>query len=134
MSICTCSKGRNSPAHGAISIYFQFLVSLHTGQLRSCPIIRTISALSALAEMFQPLVENLPIAIADYIDYYNNRRIQAKTNASRKIPGSIHDAKLIVQFYRRCPDNWVHITLEALFAGHVPSSGWTECRYFIFAR
>jgi len=29
--------------------------------------------------MFQPLVENLPIAIADYIDYYNNRRIQAKT-------------------------------------------------------
>ena len=37
--------------------------------------VRTISA---LAEMFQPLAENLPIAIADYIDYYN-RRIQAKT-------------------------------------------------------
>ena len=29
--------------------------------------------------MFQPLAANLPIAIADYIDYYNNRRIQAKT-------------------------------------------------------
>ena len=27
MSICTCSKGGNSPAHGAISIYFQFLAS-----------------------------------------------------------------------------------------------------------
>ena len=30
-------------------------------------------------------------------------------DASRKIPGSIHDEKLIIQFYRRCPDNWVHI-------------------------
>ncbi len=39
-------------------------------------------------------------AIADYIDYYNNRRIQAKNkvDASRKIPGSIHDEKLIIQF------------------------------------
>ena len=55
-------------------------------------------------------------------------------DASRKIPGSIHDAKLIVQFYRRCPDNWVHITLEALFVGHAPSSGWAKCKYFIFAR
>ena len=76
MSISTCPIVWISPAHGAISIYFQFLASLHTGQLRSCPIVRTISA---LAEMFQPLAENLPIAIADYIDYYNNRRIQAKT-------------------------------------------------------
>ena len=30
-------------------------------------------------------------------------------DASRKIPGSIHDEKRIIQFYRRCPDNWVHI-------------------------
>ena len=43
--------------------------------------------------------EILSKAIADYIDYCNNRRIQAnKMDASRKIPGSIHDAKLIVQF------------------------------------
>lgn len=36
---------------------------------------------------------------------------QNKMDASRKIPGSIHDAKLIVQFYRLCPENWVHIIL-----------------------
>ena len=37
-------------------------------------------------------------------------------DASRKIPGSIHDEKRIVQFYRLCPENWVHIilALEAL--------------------
>ena len=57
-------------------------------------------------------------------------------DASRKIPGSIHDEKLIIQFYRLCPENWVHIilALEALFIGHAPSSGWAKCRYFIFAR
>ena len=42
--------------------------------------------------------EILSKAIADYIDYCNNRRIQAnKMDASRKIPGSIHAAKLIIQ-------------------------------------
>lgn len=30
-------------------------------------------------------------------------------DASRKIPGSIHDERLIIPFYRLCPVNWVHI-------------------------
>ena len=30
-------------------------------------------------------------------------------DASLEIQGSIHDEKLIVQFKRRCPENWVHI-------------------------
>lgn len=72
--------------------------------------------------------------LLNYCQQQQKNSSQNKMDASRKIPGSIHDAKLIVQFYRRCPDNWVHITLEALFAGHVPSSGWAKCRYFIFAR
>ena len=51
-------------------------------------------------------------AIADDIDYYKQQKnsSQNKMNASRKVPGSIHDVKLIIQFNRQCPENWVHIT------------------------
>ena len=39
-------------------------------------------------------------AIADDIDYYKQQKnsSQNKMDASRKIPGSIHDEKLIIQF------------------------------------
>ena len=36
-------------------------------------------------------------------------------DASRKVPGSIHDVKLIIQFKRQCPENWVHITFGGGF-------------------
>lgn len=42
--------------------------------------------------------ESFQSAVAEYIDYYNNRRIQSKNkmDASLQIQGSIHDAKLII--------------------------------------
>ena len=48
-----------------------------------------------------PSFEAFSKAIADYIDYYNNSRIQAKTKwmpPSKEVQGSIHDGKLIIHF------------------------------------
>ena len=44
-------------------------------------------------------------------------------DASRKIPGSIHDEKLIIQFYRMCPVNWVHISLCTMSGGFSDTLG-----------
>lgn len=44
-------------------------------------------------------------------------------DASRKIPGSIHDEKLIIQFYRLCPVNWVHISLCTMSGGFSDTPG-----------
>ena len=48
------------------------------------------------------------VAIEEYINYYNNKRIQKKNkmDASCKIQGSIHVFRLVNNM---CPGKWVHI-------------------------
>ncbi|MBQ7919904.1 MAG: IS3 family transposase [Lachnospiraceae bacterium] len=61
-------------------------------------------------------------AVKEYIDYYNNERIQAKTKwmSPRKIQGSIHVLCLIHK--SMCPGFWVHITpAKRVFELFIPS-------------
>lgn len=77
-------------------------------------------------------------AIADYIDYYNNRRIQAKTKWMPPVKfreASMMKNELFSSTGAVQKIGYIlFLALEALFVGHVPSSGWARCRYFIFAR
>ena len=77
-------------------------------------------------------------AIADYIDYYNNRRIQAKTKWMP--PVKFREASLMKnELFSSTGAVQIigyHIFsgTGGAFVGHAPSSGWARCRYFIFAR
>ena len=77
-------------------------------------------------------------AIADYIDYYNNRRIQAKTKWMPPVKfreASMMKNELFSSTGAVQKIGYIlFLALEALFVGHAPSSGWARCRYFIFAR
>ena len=75
-------------------------------------------------EMFYGFEKNYPSfdvfskAIADYIDYYNNRRIQAKTKWMPPSNSGKHPClNLNYSFFIQCPENWVHIIYtENLYA------------------
>ena len=57
-----------------------------------------------------PSFEIFSKAIADYIDYYNNRRIQAKTKWMPPLNSGKHPClNLNYSFFIQCPENWVHI-------------------------
>ena len=57
------------------------------------------------------------VAIEEYINYYNNRRIQKKNkmDAPCKIQGSIHVFRLVNNM---CPGKWVHINMRRAFTIH----------------
>ena len=58
-------------------------------------------------EIEYSLFNAFAVAIEDYINYYNNRRIQKnKMDAPCEIQGSIHVFRLVNNM---CPGKWVHI-------------------------
>ena len=61
-----------------------------------------------------PSFNAFTVAIEEYINYYNNKRIQKKNKMDIpcKIQGSIHVFRLVNNM---CPGKWVHITASPLF-------------------
>lgn len=54
--------------------------------------------------------EEFAVAIDEYIDYYNNKRIQAKTKWMPPVKYR-ETSMMSAQLINMCPGFWVHITL-----------------------